>query len=593
MDDMLSCPVCKTIQSKSTVRYIDGSRCCVNCKDFVKASRPSLDSLFDASQITKRRNMNPRFPGAEAGLVKQLIVEGGLQGTHVGQGVVSALSALREKLEHELSHRISKYERYSLIFRVFQTLDLIYGQDLERTQKLANAGDTQSIPDITKGHYKAETFVGTVGKGLERILEIAIANDSRGGEYVRNENNPIWLSEIATEMAMINGAIESYVYLCDKRGKLNIDTEDWQLELTEEDRKRLDNIRLNWSEDDVRHIRMNFDVSLEGPSPEEWMQSLKEIIKGSTAEATQKLGFDIVEFLQTIDDTHRVEFQHTFSEKLLVLLCLIPLSTELVRKWAFEEEIVNYLDREAQIPKGTLAAVLGHLSLTKEDLLQENAYPFEFRRKFRLIRRPLPRLDIGAQRVYLLSIPLIGRHFLNVMSDYMDGTDPVLENTETNKLIDRLKQQYSDYFVREHIYQKLIEQGYIARYHIEQIGSHVLKLECGEIDILIVGKARNKLIVGEGKHMVNNCVSIHDMRQEKTAYVRDKTGYAAKLRGKLQWVEDHKREVLDFMDVQDLSDNIPCTPVFLTNIYTPATEYIDDISFITVYDNEPWWHKLD
>jgi hypothetical protein len=593
MNYTLICPVCYTVQFKSTVRYIDRSRCCVNCKDFVKASKPSLDSLFDASQMTKRRNTNPRFPRAEASLTRQLIAEGNLQGTYIGQGVVSTLSTLREKLGHELSHRISKYERHSLIFRVFQTLDLIYGQDLERTQKLANVRDTQSISDIAKNHYKSETLVGTVGKGLERILEIAIASDSMGGEYVRKENNPIWLSEIATEMAMINGAIETYVYLCDERGKLNIDTKDWQLELMEEDQKRLDSIRLNWSEDDVRHIRMNFDVSLDGPSIEELMRSLKEIRGGSTAEATRKLGFDEVEFLQTIDDTHHAEFQHTFSEKLLVLVYLPLLSTELVRKWAFEEEIVNYLDRETQISKDTLAAVLGHLSLTKEDLLQENAYPFEFRRKSRLMHRPLPRLQVGTRRVYLLSIPLIARHFLNVRSDYMDGTDPVLENTETVKLIDGLKQQWSDYFVRERIYRKLIEQGYIARCHIEQIGSHVLKLECGEIDILIIGKARNKLIVGEGKHMVNNCVSIHDMRQEKTAYLRDKTGYVAKLRRKLQWVEEHKREVLDFMHAQDLPDDISCAPIFLTNIYTPAAEFVDDINFVTVYDNEPWWHKLD
>jgi hypothetical protein len=316
-------------------------------------------------------------------------------------------------------------------------------------------------------------------------------------------------------------------------------------------------------------------------------------MRGNSADALQNLGFDEVEFLQTIDETHRAEFQHTFSERLLVLLYLPLLSLELVRKWAFEEEAVSYLNRESQIPKDALAALLGHLSLTKEGLLQENAYPFEFRRRFRLIHRPLPRLEVGARRVYLVSVPLVARHFLNVRSDYMDVTSPVLDGTETAKLIAKLKQQWSDYFVRERIYRKLIEQGYIARYHIEQIGSHVMKSECGEIDILVIGKDRDKLIVGEGKHMVNNCVSIHDMRQEKAAYVHGKTGYAAKLRKKLQWVEEHKREVLDFMGVQDLPDTIPCTPVFFTNIYTPAVEFIDDISFITVYDNEPWWHKLD
>jgi len=552
-----------------------------------------LATWFDKSKITQRRKVNPRFPATESSLLRRLIKESSLQGTQEGQGGLNALAALREKLEHELNQGVISRERYSLIFSVFNTLDQIYSQDLERIQGLANRDNRWSIPDAARAHSAANFVLGTVVKGLERVLEIVIVQDSGAEEYVTDENSPVWLSEIATELAMTNGAIESYVYLWDKRGKVNVGPEGWQLELTKEDQKRSDNIELHWSEDDVRHLKMYFDMSLDGPSAEDWIRSLEEIIGGFAAKATDKLGFDTVEFLQTIDETHRMEFGHAFSEKLLVLLCLPPLCTQLIRNWAFEEEILRYLNQETQIPMVTLQAVLGNLSFAKEDLLQEDAYPFEFGRKFRLIRRPLPRLDVGAKHVYLLSIAIIGRCFFNVWSDYMDGTDPSLENTETLKLIDRLKQKYSDYFVRERIYKKLIEQGYIAQYHIEQVGSHDLRAECGEIDILIVGKGQNKLIVGEAKHLVNKCISITQMRQEKTAYLHTKSGYVAKLRRKLQWVEDHKKEIFDFMGVQNLSASIPCTPIFFTNIYTPAAEFINDIPFVTVYENEPWWLKLD
>jgi len=593
MDHVSLCPVCNAVLSRSATRYFDGSKCCVTCRDLAKASKASLATWFDESKIAQRRKVNPRFPAAEPSLVRRLIKECGLEGTLEGQEGLNAMAALREKLEHELNQGVIRQERYSLIFSVFRTLDQTYSHDLERIQGLANLDNRWSMPDAARAHSAANLVLGSVVKGLERVLEIAVSQDSGAEGYVTGEHSPVWLSEIATELAMTNGAIESYLYLWDKRGKVNVGPERWQLELTKEDQKRWDNMELHRSEDDLRHLKMRFDITLDGPAAEDWVRSLEEIRGGSAAKATDKLGFDIVEFLQTVDEAHRREFGHAFSEKLLVLLCLPPLRTKLVRNWAFEEEILGYLNQETRIPVVTLQAVLRSLSLAREDLLQEDAHPFELGRKSGLMRRPLPRLDVGAKHAYLLSIAIIGRCFFNVWSDYVDGTDPSLEHTETVKLIDHLKQRYSDYFVTERIYSKLMEQGYIARYHIEQVGSHDLRGECGEIDILIVGKGQNKLIVGEAKHLVNKCISTAQMRQEKTAYLDPRSGYVAKLRTKLQWVEDHKQEIFDFMGVRNLSDSFPCIPVFFTNIYTPASEFIDDIPFITVYENELWWHKLD
>lgn len=144
--------------------------------------------------------------------------------------------------------------------------------------------------------------------------------------------------------------------------------------------------------------------------------------------------------------------------------------------------------------------------------------------------------------------------------------------------------------MKERIGKELENTGFVVKCPVKKIGSHdVSALEgIGEIDILAMRRGDTKLIVGEGKFAALANVHVRQIRSELSDYLKPEDGYADKLRRKVQWIKEHKRDVLHFMGIKEVGNAHECIPVFFTNMYCPASEFIDDIQFVKEVDLQRW-----
>lgn len=332
--------------------------------------------------------------------------------------------------------------------------------------------------------------------------------------------------------------------------------------------------------------------STDSLSPREFQEAVQALRKGRTAKPT-KLGEDLDEFILAIDEAHRNRFGDSFSERLLAMFCLAQPSLQLPEDWAFEEKAIAFLRKQLGGEEGIAQSILDILALTREGATHEKAAPFYFRRKFRLMRRPLPKLAVGNRFVYFLSNAFIGRSAINLVAEYMNGSHPELEGTPIKKIVEQLNQRNANYFVRERVAKPLRDKGSVVATHIKRIGKwDLVALGIGEIDILALKPGSHKLIVGEAKFSALHDVHVRQMRRDLTDYIEEHKGYADKLRRKAEWVTEHTSEVLDYIKVQESPDRIECVPVFFTNLYSPASAFVTDITFVREYDLAGWCNRI-
>lgn len=583
------CPICLTEQARSGRRKTSGRDCCTICEKFVKAINSPYLVWLSPSIIAFRKQLNQRHPMANAELVKTVVRDCKLSGDFFTEDeIVKALRTIREKLYSRLITEIRSYERYQFLTDILNMADQLYGFRLLQNKELAESR-MLSIQDYAQKNIILNQYVGAVGKALERIAEVALSQEGFPKYARRSQQGLIWLLELGTEIVMVNQTIEDVVSLW-HRGILSVDSQGWYWKLVPEDQNRYNELMQKWSLDDVSHERVVYG-SDGGLHQEEYLDALTQLSRQTTATGHSRLGYDDEELIVKINNTHNNCFGHKYSEKLQVLLTLPRLPKILDRDWIFEDEIITFLGEELGFPKEVAISILDSLCLDGDLIRNEDAKPFEFRRVFRLIRRPLPKIRIGHRVAYYFSVWFLFRSFVHIQVEYYNGSHPELENTRVERVIKRLNQHYADYFVRERISPIFKRNGFTTAYHVKKIGQFDLRGECGEIDILSLSGDQKMLIVGECKHRVGKEIHVSQIRQEVQSFCRPKDDFVKKLRMKVKWVETHKHDVLAYLKQTMNPGEVKCFPVFITNYYCPASVFIDDILFLTEAELDGWCKK--
>lgn len=584
------CPTCYTLQNKANKRRIFSLDCCLQCSNFVKtATTIPQYNWFNASR--ERKKLNPRHPRVSAPLIAKIIKARRLEGKYSGDNIISPLSKMREELNKLMGQELGRQEKYRVLFNSLRILDDLYWRKTDRVLQVANLDIPLPNQRISDQNVVMSQYVGHFGKALERVIELALIRHADKQAVESRQHNLFPLYEMASELVFLNEIIENFVCLWN-RGNLIIGRDDWDFELVQEDQVKLDNMKKSWSHDDMQQARVAFKED-GGPSlPEEYKRALKELSKGTASRGILN-DPDMEEFIISIDDEHRKLFGHSFSERLLAILYLAELQDNIRKDWAFEDNLVEFLCEHVELEKETAKSLLDGLSLTGSGIEQENAYPFHFSRIFRLIRRPLPMFQIGNRNVYYVSTVFLVRSFLHINAEYTDGSYPELKNTTIEKLIKKLNNQYTSYFVRERVAKVLSDLGFTVEPHVKRIGRHNLESICGELDIIALNTKRDHLLIGECKFRVTQFISVREIRHELSYYTDTDNGHISKFQKKLKWITEHKREVLGFLGHKGQADDVICIPVFITNFYTPVSELITDIEFVTEINLSSWAQKFN
>lgn len=587
MDKLYVCPVCFTKQKKSRRRVVSSEDCCEVCEKFVRALQRPYHAWLNPSFMEYRRSINDRHPGINSQLLRKLMKGIGNYGTYTTEEeIVDTLRLIREKLYVRFDTEIRSCEQYQLLIDALNMLDHLHGFRVSQILQSATSADL-SIQDYATKNISINEYVGIVSKALERIVECALSYDGFSTTVKRSQQGMIWLLELAVEIAIINQIIENVVSLW-HRGDLRIDRNGWHWQLLPEDQNRHDELLRGWSVDDVEHERAVFGSDNEGLNPDEYIGALKKLDQQTEITGRSALGYDDEELIITINDIHKIQFGHKYSERLEALLTLVRLPKILDRDWIFEDELANFLSNELGFSDDISISILDSLCLHRSLIRSENARPFEFGRKFRLNRRPLLKITIGNRNAYYLSVPFMACSFLHIPVEYHSGSHPELENTEIKREISRLKQKYADYFVRERVCPIFRQNGFVTDYHIKSIGHFDLtREECGEIDVIAFDKSYKELIIAECKHKVGKEIHVSQMRNEIQKFT-EPSGFIDQLTWKVNWVKNHVQDVLNHLKAEDCYESVKCTAIIITNYFCPASIFVEGITFIMEPKLDHW-----
>jgi hypothetical protein len=543
--------------------------------------------LLTPPHIELRRIENPLHPRMNSALLKKLLKDSEISRNFTEENeIVNSLRILREKLYVRFDEEIRKYERCQLLAETLNLLDNLYGLRMVGILHLAKSTKL-TTNEYAQKNIEINEYIGLVGKSLERILECSLGYDGFSKNIHSNPQNIMWLLELGTEIVMVNQVIEEVVGLW-HRGNLHVDRNGWNWKLMPEDQKRHDRFTMKRSLFHVQKEREVFGGDNGGLDLEEYLGALQNIDNQAVINGSSKLGNDDEEFIVTINEIHKRHYGHKYSERLRAILALGSLPKALDRDWFFEDEIVNYLNEKLGFHHDITISILNSLCLDGDLIKSEHAQPFEFRRKFRLIRRPIPKVKIGNRTAYYLTMAFLARSFLHIQAEYSSGSHPELEGTDIEKGIKTLNQRYADYFVRERVYPIFKNNGFSAKYHVENVGNFDLTDECGEIDILAFDCTRHELIVGECKHRVAEEINVTHFRREIGEFNKPNDGFVDRLKRKATWVENHKKDVLLSLNLNITHENVKCTPIFITNFYCPASEFVGEIEFVTEPELDSW-----
>lgn len=573
---------------------IASMNCCLNCSSFVRSAKaPPPLSFFETASVVARKRINSRFPRPSSAIIEEAIRLTHSQGEYSGQDIVSTLDKILGALNERLLQEVRRYNTYSIIFHLLRILDELYYRAASAEWRLGQRHTPLPDEETTEETLSIMRNTGIIGHACERIVEVALAISPNISHLRCSTWDLFTLFELAYEMAQVNYCIESFLCVW-KRGILYVTSNEWNFEPELEDQRRcqklLSNLAIERSQKDREALSIQGDYNL---SPVEFQEALQELRKGKNCRRPTKLGEDLDEFILSMDDAHRDQFGHSFSERLLALLSLAQSTRQLPGDWALEDTVLAFVCKQLEVDKTTAQSILDALALTGDGIEHEKTPPFLLRRRFRLMRRPLPKFAVGHRSVYFLSNSFMGRGAINLFAEYINGSHPELQGTRSQRIAQELNQRNARHFVLERIGKVLEKQKFKLRPHVKQIGKwDLIELGIGEIDILALKPGSNKLIVGECKFSALPDVHVRQIRRDLTDYMEESVGYGDKLRRKVEWVREHTSEVLEYIGVPD-SQRVPeCVPVFFTNLYSPASEFITDIAFVKEYDISTWCTRI-
>lgn len=591
-----NCPACHSKVSPSSRMQIAGINCCRTCFGFLKAARLPfpLQVFLNPYDITSRKKVNSRFPGTIPHLMERIIVQSQAEGEHSDENIPSICERVRNVMDTHFLQNLKRNNSYSLIFSFLRTLDWFY-----ETSEYAHSrviGRHTLAADKTMGSEIWSTLqnIGVVGQSLETTIESSLASGFNKSSTQCQKQDLFALFELACDRALVNYFVDTFLGVW-KRGKLIVGKGGLQFLGEPEDQSRFQKMKDNMAIDHGINVKSalgdDYQDVRETDSLQAGIDALENLREGKTVGGQVSiLGEDEDEFILAIDDTHKGQFGHSFSEKLLALIHLGLPSQQLPDDWAFEDKVVSFLSEKLRVKGDIAVSILHSLELTGPGIRNDGAFPFAPRRSFRLLRRPLPKFAVGARSIYYLSGIFISRAARHIRAEYQNGSHPELQGTPIQTMVQDLNKRNAHYFVKERIGRKLENLGFLAKCAVKKIGDHDISAlkGIGEIDIVAVNPKGTKLIVGEGKFTALPNVHVRQIRSELSDYLKPEDGYADKLRRKVRWVKDHKQDVSDFMGIKEVSSVGECIPVFFTNMYCPASEFINDIEFVKEVDLQRW-----
>ena len=585
MKKLYFCPICKSYRVSILKRIVDSQDCCSYCCDFLKATKQSYNPFVDPHSIQERTLINTNHPSINSQLLHNILKDCKIFGEYTNRSeIVSVISTLRQHTYNIYNMELRYYEHFGLITDGLNSLDYLYGINFQNIKDTAQS--TQSLND----HYYsrnlgAHYYVGLIGKALERIVESALVSDNCS--KTPRSQSFIYLIELAVFLTEMNSLIENVVSM-PVSGILSITNNSIKWKMSQQNQQIFDNMMAKWSKDDVKHIRDYFRPGQDDLKGEEYILALSQLDSQEIITGKSKLGFDEEEFCVLINPVHKQLFGHSYSQRLCFLLVIGNLPLMLNRDWIFEDEIIDYLSEKLNYNIAITKSLLSSLCLFGLKVKAENALPFEFRRNYRLNRRPLTKLSFSNRSAYFVSAPIISRAFLNIQVEYRNGSHPELESTKLMPIIRRIDQSYADYFVRERIMPIFKQNNFYCDYHLKHLGRFDLERECGEIDILAINDKKLELIVAECKFKIAKEIHVSQIRKEMQIYTKPETAYCDILSRKCKWINEHIEEVFGHFNLSKPLNNVAVTPVFINSYYCPVSDYITSFIFITEYELDSW-----
>jgi hypothetical protein len=584
------CPFCHATVQAASFKKIGKINCCSTCESFVNAINEPYD-WFNPEAILKRKEINNRHPLLERSrlrtIMRNFVRNSNINGDfYLEEHIINALRKLREELYKIFDNEIHSWERYELLnnaLNAYDTLCLISNTGRQHLGIDKNSSMDRLVDQDISQHG----IMSISGKTFEWIIEYTISNDGFSLIPDTTQQSMFSLLELGNEINLINTLIEQVSGLW-HRGHLFIGSSIWKWTLSKEDQKIHDNFNSNWFEDDIKHNFLAFNDQEDNFDPDRYLEELVNIDNRDKPIENSELGFDTEEMMCKINPLHQKIFGHTYSKLLAPLLVIGILPKNKDRDWIFEEEITNFLAERLGYEKGVSRTILDHLCLSKSLINSESYNPFEFKRKYRINRRPLVKTEIGSKTIYYITPMILWRAFLHIQSEYTSGRNPEIIGTDIEKEIRRLNQSYGDYFVRQRVLHVFNNNGLKSDYHLKNLGSINLEKECGEIDVLAFDKSSNQVIVGECKHRVSKQIHVSQIRQEIRQYTDPKDGYVEILKKKTKWVQEHSKEVCYHFGFLSTNTEITSIPIFITNYYSPASEYVKDIEFVQELKLDSW-----
>lgn len=547
--------------------------------------------VFSPSEITQRKAVNPAHPRISPRLLEEIIAYRQLEGEYRNEDIRRIMKELITSLDDKLQNEISKYSPYDIVINLLRVLDELYRMSAIEEVKMAQNSAPHNV-DIARETYRRLGTTGIVGQVLERIVEVALREHSTSSAFSTIQNL-IGLFELGYELALTNAALESFLCIWFEKDTLSIAKNSWHLECGDIDAERVGKIGYEIGKERSRKSREAFSPDIEGLNPAEFIYALQALRTNKDKAAPTKLGADLDELILAVDDKHRIQFGHSFTERLIAQFYLGEPSTDLPEELAFEDQVIRFLCNKMEVSEELAHSILQVLCLSGESIRDEKAAPLQFRRIHRLMRRPIPRFMVGNRAILFLSGAFIGRGMQNLIAEYMGETHPELENTEIKKIVGRLNQDYSEFFVRERIAKKLGDFGFKVKCHTKRIGTWNLEVpEIGEIDILAAKPRDDKLIIGECKFSALPDIHVRQMRRDFSAYMKEYSGYRDKLERKVRWVSEHTAEVIEFIGLEKPLVPVHCVPIFFTNFYTPASAIITNVPFVQEHELENWYRTI-
>ena len=588
--DSYVCPTCGVAQNRNSKRRVSRQDCCLECADFLRAVQTPIDVWVHQIAVPGATEAIGQHPEINGDLMAEVIRETGSEGQYSAQDVVRVLSLMRDNLDQRLKRAIAHWNRRFLVPKVFRALDQVYGENMVLLEEGGSLG-LREARDVEKDLIRNQT-VGKYGKALERILELALASEDSPKRTRRESGRLADVIEPAMAMAVTNQTIESHLYLWN-RGSLSVRSRGWSFDLPAADMAKLERMAWHRSVDDIQQRSTPSDSAPTTDPFGDLTDFYMELNKPTRDASRTSLDYDAEDYILRINDIHRSHFGHSYCERLLGLLFIAKLMGDTRRDWATEEVVVDYVREQLSATRDVAVSVVSSLRLDGVDIRSENNHPFGFRRKYCLLRRPLPAIKIGNRVFCLLSPSIMQRSFLHTRVEYTDGSHPELIGTPLEPVIDRVNREYGEFFVTDRISKALSENGFTVKPHVKRIAKHNLEIECGEIDILALDGGQRHLVVGECKHRIKKDVTPRQSSREIGYYTEPDTGFSVRLRRKLVWVENNLGEVLEYIGSSLLPREVKCIPAFFINYWTPASEFVDGIEFVREKDLAAWCKKSD